>query len=190
MVHTLELPNASFNITHATAIFQELNNPEHSTLLYLMKKFHVSNSVILWSVQNQHQVKNLEQTRCSSKAATLWHTKIANGTYTRTSQCIIQHHTCYSRIPKIEQPRTFYSAILNGKISCQKQCHLVVSRETMRLHDIRLNNTDPSIETWIKTTFLKRHNRSPYYSPSLLFTKATTVWLSASNEHTPNTMSA
>jgi len=51
MEHTLELPNALFNITHATAIFQELNKPEYSTLLYLMKKIHVSNSVILWSVQ-------------------------------------------------------------------------------------------------------------------------------------------
>jgi len=31
---TLELPNALINITHATAIFQELNNPQHSTLIY------------------------------------------------------------------------------------------------------------------------------------------------------------
>jgi hypothetical protein len=34
MENTLELPNALFNIKHATAIFKELNNPEHSTLLY------------------------------------------------------------------------------------------------------------------------------------------------------------
>jgi hypothetical protein len=114
MEHTLQLPNALFNITHATAIFQELNNPEHSAMLY---------------------------------------------------------------------------ATFNEKISCQQLCHLVVSPET-KLHDICLNNRDSSRETWIKTIYSKRYTRSPYYSPSLSFTKATIVWLLAFNEHVPNTMSA
>jgi len=49
--HTLELPCALFNITHATAIFQEWN-PEHSTPLYATSNEKIlSASVIQWSVQ-------------------------------------------------------------------------------------------------------------------------------------------
>jgi hypothetical protein len=38
----LELHNAIFNITYATTIFQELNNPEHTTLLYSVSKEKIS----------------------------------------------------------------------------------------------------------------------------------------------------
>jgi hypothetical protein len=89
--------------------------------------------------QDQHQAKNLVQTHCFLKSAILWHAKIANGTYTRTPQSIIQHHTCYSHIPRIKQSRTFYSALLNEKkfmsaivSSCSQSRNYVIAWHTSK----------------------------------------------------------
>jgi len=55
MEHTLELPNALFNTTHATAIFQELN-PEHSTPLYATSNEKILSAIMSSSGQSKNYV--------------------------------------------------------------------------------------------------------------------------------------
>jgi hypothetical protein len=55
MEHTLELPNALFSITYATAIFQELN-PEHSTLLYITSNEKILSAIVSSCGQSRNYV--------------------------------------------------------------------------------------------------------------------------------------